>query len=346
MLHIDKNSIDVKNALKIHCESLKCYLLNRIKGKYDESTNPEGYKCGIDKCVICKNKLKKINTLSCIFDVLSIEENIDKILNSEPEDLLKLNESFIKQFETKGCNKEIIKSELSKIFIKGYEDWFVSKAKRYCAYHLVLNLKIHTCLYCNRNYVITIVNKVNDKIARAELDHWFPKTDFPLIALSFYNLIPSCHTCNSSIKGTGSEIKKKDIPKVSINWDEYANPYNVEVKDSNFKYSFQFKDIANFKLKIKNDTNPKINKTLNLFKIKEIYNAHSDKELKDLIDLRYKYSDNYIDILINKTFKGLMSKEEIYRMIFGIEIEEDNYHKRPFSKFKHDIIEELKNFKE
>ena len=36
-----------------------------------------------------------------------------------------------------------------------------------------------------------------------------------------------------------------------------------------------------------------------------------------------------------------MSKEEAYRIIFGVEINEENYHKRPFSKFKKDIIEEL-----
>jgi hypothetical protein len=65
--------------------------------------------------------------------------------------------------------------------------------------------------------------------------------------------------------------------------------------------------------------------SLNDFKIKEIYNTHSEKELKDLLDLRYKYSKNYLDILLNKTFSGLsMSKEEAYRMIFGIEIKEED----------------------
>ena len=52
--------------------------------------------------------------------------------------------------------------------------------------------------------------------------------------------------------------------------------------------------------------------------------------------------NNYIKILTEDTFKNLkISKEEIYRMVFGIEIEEENYHRRPFSKFKKDIIDEL-----
>jgi hypothetical protein len=81
---------------------------------------------------------------------------------------------------------------------------------------------------------------------------------------------------------------------------------------------------------------------LNAFKISEVYNAHSAMELRDLLDLRYKYTDDYIHTLFNDTFDSLdVSQEEIYRMVFGIEQLEQNYHKRPFSKFKHDILREL-----
>ena len=40
-----------------------------------------------------------------------------------------------------------------------------------------------------------------------------------------------------------------------------------------------------------------------------------------------------------------ISKEERFRLIFGIELEEKNYHKRIFSKFKNDIISELMSVK-
>ena len=78
------------------------------------------------------------------------------------------------------------------------------------------------------------------------------------------------------------------------------------------------------------------------FKIKEVYDAHSSMELKDLLELRYKYSENYIHELFYNTFKSLeISEKEVYRMVFGLELEEENFHKRPFSKFKYDIIKEL-----
>lgn len=80
---------------------------------------------------------------------------------------------------------------------------------------------------------------------------------------------------------------------------------------------------------------------------KLVYSKHSEKELQDLIDLRLKYSENYLKTLLEDTFdsKLNLSKEEKYRLIFGIELSEDSMHKRPFSKFKKDIIEELLKIK-
>lgn len=36
-----------------------------------------------------------------------------------------------------------------------------------------------------------------------------------------------------------------------------------------------------------------------------------------------------------------LSKEEDYRLLFDVELSEKDYHKRPMSKFKHDILKEL-----
>lgn len=43
----------------------------------------------------------------------------------------------------------------------------------------------------------------------------------------------------------------------------------------------------------------------------------------------------------NNTFKLEVSKNEAYRMIFGVEYSEDDFYKRPFSKFKMDILSKL-----
>lgn len=273
-----------------------------------------------------------------------IESKIDLIIDGKPEELKNLHKEF----------KKIVPENLGKtneLSISIYETHFQAKHGK----EFLNKLNIDTCVYCNRNYTVQIVK---DR-ARAQLDHWFPKSKFPILALSFYNLIPSCQSCNH-IKGEGNTIVKqilnidsnknltdKETLKIQEWWEENAlnhlnHPY---IKSNDFKFTWFYGDSLNDTKVVFRAENEQTNNTLEFNKIQKIYNAHSNKELKDLLDLRYKYSDNYIDILINKTFKGVMSKEEIYRMVFGIETKEEEYHKRPFSKFKHDIIEELKKHK-
>ncbi len=91
----------------------------------------------------------------------------------------------------------------------------------------------------------------------------------------------------------------------------------------------------------------KTKRTLEGLGTKLVYSKHSEKELQDLIDLRMKYSENYLKNLLENTFEReiQMTKEEKYRLIFGIELSESSMHKRPFSKFKKDIIKELLSIK-
>ena len=63
--------------------------------------------------------------------------------------------------------------------------------------------------------------------------------------------------------------------------------------------------------------------------------------MKDLIKIRQAYSDKYIEIL-NNSLKGVnLSKEEVYRLAFGVHYEDDKFDRRPLSKLKKDILTEL-----
>jgi hypothetical protein len=289
---------------------------------------------------IIKNKIGKNKFNDTTIKFIKRYKNI--LISGKPNLLLKVHKKYLNIIEIN--QQEVIKS-----FFKDnlYPNQFQTK---YSKEFLDL-IGIDTCFYCNKNYTI----KLTKTHARAELDHWFPKEKFPLLVLSFYNLIPSCHSCNH-IKGNGDKIIKsiflnnENATEIEIKnwWNDEAltkliHPY---IKEDSEGFNFDFfydKDIDNLKIEtrcFKKSINT--NKTLEFNQIKNIYNSHSEKELRDLVNLRYKYSNNYIKILTEDTFKNLkISKEEIYRMVFGIEIEEENYHRRPFSKFKKDIIDEL-----
>jgi len=272
----------------------------------------------IEKGSITRDK-KDVLLPKCFLRFLST--NFDRIISGKPEELLRV----YNEYEILGIidNDKI---NIESFFLDtGYKNF---KNKEFLNF-----LNIETCIYCNRNYTLQL--DLDTEHARAELDHWFPKADFPILALSFYNLIPSCHSCNH-IKSNAQGFDWQNALNI------LCHPYDEDDTEGfNFSYNYNSFNSMKVILKVK-EKSKKTVETIKFNKIEEIYNAHSGIELKDLLDLRYKYSSNYLNILLNKTFTKLsMSEEEIYRMIFGIEIKVEDYHKRPFSKFKHDIIEEL-----
>ncbi|SDL59844.1 hypothetical protein [Kriegella aquimaris] len=213
-------------------------------------------------------------------------------------------------------------------------DWFIYKTKtRYSGYDLAKNLDATTCTYCNRNYTVTVASKNGNKITRPQFDHYLDKSRHPFLALSFYNLIPSCSICNSSVKH-GLEF--------SLN--KHAHPY-LDESINNFRFSYEYSNDPYHKngLKIKTEVHQDwyVKNLLTDLKIDEIYNAHTDI-LFELLKIKQSYSDKYLSILEKEVLNGLkVSRSEVYRLAFGVFYDEPDFDKRPFSKFKKDILKEL-----
>jgi len=191
---------------------------------------------------------------------------------------------------------------------------------------LVKGLNLKTCPYCNRNYTF-VVDSDNGKL-RPELDHFYPKSIYPFLAVSFYNLIPSCPICNHT---KGNKVKK-----------DLDNPYDIETNNYRFTYTPNNIDFTivekekynfdSFDIELKgNESNIK------LFKLIELYKQHKDIVQELLIKKAY-YPESYIEEL-EKSFR--FSKDEIYRYLLGNYNKEEDLHKRPLSKLIRDISEEL-----
>ena len=187
-----------------------------------------------------------------------------------------------------------------------------------------------TCPYCNRNYIYYL-SKTGE--IKPQIDHFYPKSKYPYLALSFYNLIPSCHTCN----GFGAKEEKDPHD------EQLVNPYLVE--KHNFKFTYKVKNI--------NFLNPLLDKAsvtveflhaldghIKVFKLKDLYEQHSDHVLELLIKSQVAYSAEYRKYL--GSYKGLkFSDNEIDRMILGNYSQEEDIHKRPLSKLYQDIGRQL-----
>ena len=87
----------------------------------------------------------------------------------------------------------------------------------------------------------------------------------------------------------------------------------------------------------------KVQNTLGLFKLPQIYGAHSGLELKELLELAAENHPDYIITLVNDVMIKLgVDESDAYRILFGVEVEEENYLKRPMSKFKNDVMRKIR----
>ncbi len=263
-----------------------------------------------------------------------IKSNLDDILMANDTDLKKFIKYFKDKNNYKGAAigtatqkeknwKRLYKILRKDIFEKEYDNW--SKRTKYGAYTFVKELNLKTCPYCNRNYTFTVDSK-NGKL-RPEIDHFYPKSIYPFLAMSFYNLIPSCSICNH----TKSSIIKKGL----------ENPYTIDNASYKFTYmpnSINFATVKNEKydfdnFKIKISGNPS---NIELFKLEELYKQHKDIVLELLIKKAY-YPHSYIEELSKFGF----SQDEIYRYLFCNYMQDEDLHKRPLSKLIKDISQEL-----
>lgn len=254
-----------------------------------------------------------------------ILDHLDNILIGKPSQLIAISDYLNPFIE----NIPDFKTAIEYVF--NYQ-LFISKARtRYDAYNLAESLDIRTCTYCNRNYTNTVIKDEGIKLARPQFDHYFDKTSHPILALSFYNLIPSCSTCNSSIKGT----HKMDL-------SDYIHPYlDNALGDIRFTYNYSAKSKTGLMVRVVAPDPSKIKNSVDAFAIEEVYNSHTG-ELLDLLKTKQYFSEKYISILKSNLLKDvIVSKEDLYRIVFGTEYNETNFINRPFSKFKSDILKEL-----
>lgn len=348
MLYLYPESIEKKQALHKHVSNVTCLVFKRLTGD----------KCGNSSCKVCKETRAVNHGLSKTMVSYLTRAKVKEIIESKPQELwnnlepfyslissnnpddfniyitaLQKNKSDRSELETQIFKRiSRINKKIEKVF--SY-DTLSKKDKSYNLYLLASNLNQSTCTYCNRLYTNTIVSEKRDgrilKLSRPQFDHWFPNTRFPLLAVSFFNLIPSCTICNSS-------LKSDELFQIDTHYHPYMN--NISNGELTFNYCYNKKSSNGLKITL-DTSNDSLKKVIDIFKVEEAYNAHTD-ELRDLLKLKQLYSDRYLNILANETYSDLkISKEELYRLAFGAYFEEIDFRKRPFSRFKKDILKEL-----
>lgn len=220
---------------------------------------------------------------------------------------------------------------------------------------------IHTCHYCDMTYInyfqyeeVTKSGKRRGIRTQFDLDHVLDKGRCPLVALSLYNLVPACPTCN------GPHIKGKRVMDVNLNQRQKLSPTsNLYDFDNQVKIWLRpkieritnmdfLKHMDDYELDFDTLSDADYDKEIDFFYLKERYNYHKCEALR-LAELKVKYtSSKIIEMarIICNTGKGEQNEpipfanmiiEQIRRDIFGLEF--SNEHHRSFHKLRKDILD-------
>lgn len=188
----------------------------------------------------------------------------------------------------------------------------------------VEELQVTVCPYCNRNFINSTYKRT-----MCDLEHFYDKASYPMLAVSFYNLIPVCHPCNHV----------KASSRISY------SPHNCKWHTDElltFDYFIKGPDFLTDKeqIGIEMDCASEFKDNAKVLKLNDVYQIHTDV-VQECIKKSIIFNPDYLEDLY-QMYDGLFeSKEELYRVVFGNYKEETDYGKRPLSKLTRDILSGL-----
>ena len=259
-------------------------------------------------------------------------EELKNILTGTPKELIAVQQKFLEFCGQNGLDP--LAEEIHRSF--SYPNFRARTI--YNAYHLANELNVNVCPYCNRQYTFT-VSAENIDITRPQFDHFFSNTDFPLLALSFYNLIPSCYICNATLKGD-------TLFCLETHFHPYLGGFSKD-----FKFIFQGLSPAAFEglnedyeveFLIDNTSvhRDRIGANADLFRLKEIYGHHKD-QIREVVRRYHISGGRYLDRLAEMFELDRNDQEELYLLAFGNYHHVDKHELRPLARFVNDIYDDV-----
>ncbi len=258
----------------------------------------------------------------------------------------------------KQCKQYQIIKNIKKIFC--YDEWANGKMS-FTPYDFIQFLNIKACPYCNLEYVQIATFKKNnvqdseDKYVHPALDHFYPKSKYPFFALSLYNLVPSCTTCNSYIKGD-NEISS---------YENCIHPYDKKINyHENIRYKVCMNSLGAIKRTITNDKGEtkeicnlkgewelmdcvppegekvsggykRAQENYKFFAIKERLEQGFSDYISEIYQKTNEYPKEYIKDLKDKGYSAI----EAFRLFLANYIDPEDFNLRPLSKITHDLME-------
>lgn len=212
------------------------------------------------------------------------------------------------------------------------------------AWHFIDSLGVRYCPYCNAETVGNMAYLASDgtrRLHQSDLDHFFPKSEYPLLSLSLYNLVPSCCRCNSRFKGSRNHLAER-VKRGSLG---VLHPYLDNFSD-HFRFEYAPNSLNELYVKKNQKDGPlhvyPIGKHVKLaarylreYHIAEVYRDFYDSELMAAIKSAALYTPSVREVLEAK-YPGI-SEEELDVSLFRASSDEARFNRHRFAKAICDI---------
>ncbi|KLT63930.1 hypothetical protein [Pedobacter sp. BMA] len=204
----------------------------------------------------------------------------------------------------------------------------------YPAYFAKIGIK--ACVYCNSQLAIAMEKEQGAYSARFDVDHHIGKNQYPGLAISLFNLYPSCAPCNRRKSEGSVRFKLYSNDEADLLRSSFVFKLDAHAKA---KYLLSPKT-AQLGINLINRKDAKDSAHEKFFGIDSIYRTQADVA-QELLIKSQAYDQAYKQILFEK-FSGLgITRIDIERLLIGNYSSEHEIHKRPLSKFVQDLAREL-----
>ena len=172
------------------------------------------------------------------------------------------------------------------------------------SYQFAKILDIPICPYCNENYTYTISYRRNSTqkfVVRPEFDHFQPKRYHADLQLDLMNLVPSCHVCNSSLKGQKKFDRLKNLHPYYDDFDSIMK-FTIGLHRLNYLHESSFSIKFCKRYNVKEEDVKRAKKHIVDFELEDRYQLHKDEVVK---------------ILRNVKFYHIAKKKEIEKLLIS-----------------------------
>lgn len=262
-----------------------------------------------------------------------IQDNKDDIAIGKPaklEELIKIFKRIINGLPE--ADVKLIHKESKRIF--NYVR-FTKKSGEWNAYTLLEKSKYHICPYCNQSFAFTVVTK--HKSFRPTLDHFYSKDLYPFLAISLNNLVPSCYTCNSNLKGASDFFEHRHLHPMH---DKEDVCFRLVGRTGGMDFIDAKHDIKKWRAlyKLESYSSVELDEPSN--------NSIKTFLLNDRFELNLAYLKDYIyrlqfyDNATKELYRDLLSKMPEESVILGFD--KLNYKNQILGKVMHDLYNQIK----